>query len=421
MILLLKVITESAFQAIESLRSNKLRSFLSLLGISIGILCIIGVQAAVDSLQDNVIGSFDKLGSDVIYVSKFSWTEDPHANYMKLMRRPNPSFKDFKTINKKVKSAAVTSFNVFLGRKTVEYRSSNVEGVSISAATYDYGTLYALDFEKGRYFSPQEYQYGTNKVLIGSKVAEELFGAIEPIGKEIKLMGRKVEVIGVLEKSGESLFNIMNYDESVLISYELGKKLANLKSNNAFGNASISVKAAENVALGKLKDDVTGVLRAQRRLKPKEENDFALNEISAIGDAITPFFDALNVMGFVVGIFAIFVGVFSVANIMFVSVKERTNIIGVKKALGAKKYIILLEFLIEAIILCLIGGLLGLLLIYLILSGLSSIESMAFEIYLSANNIISGLIWSTGIGIIAGIIPAYLASRMDPVEAIRSK
>ncbi len=419
--MLLKIITESISQALQSLRSNKLRSFLSLLGISIGILCIIGVQAAVDSLQDNVIGSFDQLGSDVIYVSKFKWTEDPHANYMKLLRRPNPSYDDYKVINKKVKSAEATSFNVYLGSKTIEYRSSNVERVAISAATYDYESIYALQFEKGRYFSPQEYQYGANKAIIGHTVAEELFGAIEPIGKEIKMMGRKVEVIGVLEKSGESLIKIMNYDESVLVSYELGKKIANLKTNNAFGNASISVKASENFSTDKLKDDITGILRAHRRLKPKEEDNFSLNEISAISEAFDPFFKMLNLMGLVVGMFAIFVGVFSVANIMFVSVKERTNIIGIKKALGAKKYIILLEFLIEAIILCLIGGLLGLLLIYFILSGLSSMESMVFDIYLSPNNIISGLIWSTGIGVIAGIIPAYLASRMDPVDAMRSK
>ncbi len=419
--MLLKIITESILQALQALRSNKLRSFLSLLGISIGILCIVGVQAAIDSLEDNVIGSFDQLGSDVVYVSKFKWTEDPHANYMKLLRRPNPNYADFKVINKKVKSASSTSFNVYLGRKTLEYRSSNVERVTVSAVTYNYGSIYALDFEKGRYFSPQEYQYGVNKAIIGSKVAEELFSAIEPVGKEIKMMGIKVEIIGVLAKSGENLFNIMNYDESVLISYELGKKIANLKSNNAFGNASISVKASENISSGKLKDDITGVLRAHRRLKPKEEDNFALNEISAISERLDPLFNALNMMGLVVGMFAIFVGIFSVANIMFVSVKERTNIIGIKKALGAKKYVILLEFLIEAIILCLIGGLMGLLMIYLILTGLSSLESMAFDVYLSGNNIINGLIWSTGIGIISGIIPAYLASRMNPVDAMRSK
>ncbi len=421
MVVLLKVVTESILQAIQSLRSNKLRSFLSLLGISIGILCIIGVQAAVDSLEDNVIGSFDQLGSDVIYVSKFRWTENPGENFMKIMRRPNPNFADFKVINKKVKSAAETSLNIYLGRKTIEYRSSNVERVVVSAVTFDYGNIYVLDYEKGRYFSPQEYQYGANKAIIGHTVAEELFGSIEPIGKEIKMMGRKVEVIGVLAKSGENLFDIMNYDESVLVSYELAKKMANLNTNSAFGTASISVKVADGSSVGKLKDEVTGVLRAHRRLKPKEEDNFALNEISAIGEAFDPFFKVLNTMGLVVGMFAIFVGVFSVANIMFVSVNERTNIIGIKKALGAKKYIILLEFLIEAIILCLIGGLLGLLLVYLVLTGLSGVESMAFDIYLSANNIVNGLIWSTGIGVVAGIVPAYLASRMDPVDAIRSK
>jgi putative ABC transport system permease protein len=421
MLTLIKIISESALQAIQSLRSNKLRSFLSLLGISIGIFCIIGVQSAVDSLEANVRGSFDKLGSDVIYLSKFNWAQDPGNDFLKIMRRPNPSYEDYKVLNRKVKTAQMVSLNVFIGLKTIEYKSSNVERVETSAITYDFARIYDLEFLKGRYFSQQEFFYGANKIVLGHNTSNELFGDVEPIGRKVKVFGRKMEVIGVLEKSGDDLIGIMNFDDAALISYETAKKVANLKSNNAFGNSSISIKAAQNVSNEELKGDVTGVIRAHRKLKPREENNFALNEASVLGNFLDSFFSTLNFMGYLIGMFAIFVGAFSVANIMFVSVKERTNIIGIKKALGAKKYIILLEFLIESIILCLIGGAIGLVLVYGVTRALSSVESIAFDIYLSLGNTIAGLVWAVAIGIISGIIPAYIAARMNPVEAIRSK
>ena len=418
---ILKIITESAAQAYQSLRSNKLRSFLSLLGISIGIFCIIGVKSAVDSLESNVRSSLDKLGSDVVYLSKFSWKEDPGDNFMKILRRPNPDYDDFKAIEKKVKTAQMVSLNVNIGEKTLQYLSSSVERVNVDAVTYNFERMYELDFRKGRYFSQQEFFYGANKIVLGHNAAEELFGNIEPIGREIKLLGRKLEVIGVLEKSGEDLLGIGNFDDNALISYETGKKMANLKTTNAFGNVNISIKASENVSNGELIGDVTGVVRAHRKLKPKEEDNFALNEVSMMGDALDSFFGALNLMGILIGGFAMLVGGFSVANIMFVSVKEQTNIIGIKKALGAKRFIILLEFLIESIFLCLIGGAVGLVLVFLTVMGISSIESIGFDIGLSLSNVLWGLAGAIGIGILSGLIPAFIAAWMDPVVAIRSK
>jgi len=417
----LKIFTESALQALQSLVSNKLRSFLSLLGISIGIFCIIGVKSAVDSLEDNVRSSFDKLGSDVVYLSKFAWNEDPSQNFLKIMRRPNPSYDDFKVIKKKVKSAKLVTFNIFIGLKTLQYRSSSVDRVEVSAISNDFDKMFDLDIKEGRYYSQQEFFYGSNKVILGFETAKELFGEVVPLGKELKLLGRKMEVIGILEKSGDDLVGIMNFDDSALVPYETGKKIANLKTNRAFGSANISIKAREEGSLEEMKGEVTGVIRAHRKLKPKEENNFALNEVSMMGEFLDSFFGVLNVMGLIIGGFAIFVGAFSVANIMFVSVKERTNIIGVKKALGAKRYIILLEFLIESIILCLIGGVVGLLLVYGVVVGISSVESIAFDIYLSFGNILGGLTWAVGIGVVSGIIPAFIAARMDPVDAIRSK
>lgn len=421
MFTLLKIFTESAAQAFQSLVSNKLRSFLSLLGITIGIFCIIGVKSAVDSLEDNVRSSLDKLGSDVVYLSKFSWKEDPGDNFMKILRRPNPSYEDFKAIEKKVKSAQMVSLNVFIGMKTLQYLSNSVDNAETSAVTYNFERMYELDFEKGRYFSQQEFFYGANKVVLGHKVAEELFDAIEPIGKEIKLMGRKLEVIGVLEKSGDDLLGVGDFDDSALVSYAMGQKMANLKTNNAFGNVNISIKADENTSNDELIGEVTGVIRAHRKLKPKQEDNFALNEVSMMGEFLDSFFGALNLMGFIIGIFALIVGGFSVANIMFVSVKEQTNIIGIKKALGAKRYIILLEFLIESIILCVIGGMFGLAMVFGIVKLISAIDSIAFTIFLSFENVIWGVFGAVIIGVLSGIIPAFIAARMDPVVAIRSK
>ncbi len=416
MSVLIKVFLESVSQALQQLRANKLRSFLSLLGISIGIFCIIGVTAAVDSLEDNVRGSFDKLGDDVVYIQKFMWG-DPGPNWQRYLRRPDVGYKDYKAVEERVGSAQVVSYGVFIGLKTFKFKSANVRDVEFQAVTYGFDQLVKLDFQSGRYFSPTEYHFGANKIIIGAKVAEALFGKADPIGRTIQMGGHKFDVIGVLEPAGKSLIDIFSFDNSAIISYELGRKVANLRPDNPFGNASISVKAKEGVAIDALKDEITGVMRAQRRLKPREEDNFSLNTLSIISSALDSFFNVLSMLGIVIGGFAIFVGMFSVANIMFVSVKERTGIIGIKKALGAKRFMILLEFLIESVVLSIVGGLMGLILVQLVIKGLSKI--IDFNLFLSMNNILVGVVTSVVVGILAGLLPAWQAARMDPVEAMR--
>ena len=416
--ILLKLINESISQAIHQLISNKLRSFLSLLGITIGIFCIIAVKSAVDSLEDNIRGSFSKLGSNVIYVNRFAWAEPPHNNWWKILRRPSPDFEDYKAIKKRSKTADMISMSVGLGSKTLKYLSFSVENVDLLGVTDLYNEMFNIEFEKGRFFSSSEYYYSSPKVVIGYTVAEELFGNIEPIGKKIKVMGKKMEIIGIVKKSGKDLINPVNFDEVILLPYGIAKTMANLKSKYNF-SSTINVKAAENVSMTQMKDELTGILRSHRRLKPTEEDDFSLNQLTMLSAMLDGFFKVLNIAGLIIGIFAIFVGMFSVANIMFVSVKERTNIIGIKKALGAKNYIIVMEFLIEAIILCVLGGIVGL----LIIMAVFPLLTMAFEFSfsLSWTNALIGLGVSVFIGILAGIIPAIQASLMDPVEAIRSK
>ena len=231
--------------------------------------------------------------------------------------------------------------------------------------------------------------------------------------------GRKLEVIGVIEKTGESLVQVMNFDPVLMISYELGRKMANLNNRNQFfDNTSIAVKAKPGIELNYLRDELTGILRSHHRLKPTQEDDFSLNQLSILSGILDGFFSVLNILGIFIGGFATLVGMFSVANIMFVSVKERTRIIGVKKALGAKSSFILLEFLIESIVLCILGGLAGLALVMIALAIISQAFT-SFEFVLSANNVVLGIMLSVIIGIFAGMIPALQAARMDPVDAMR--
>ena len=416
MTVIFRVIYESVLQAVNELTSSKMRSFLSLLGITIGIFCIISVQSAVNSLQDNVMNSLKKLGDNVIYISKQPWNEDPHTNYWKYMRRPDPSYDDYEAIKAKVKTAGPASFDVYIGFRTLKFRSNSVERVFCLASTYDFNELYNVEYDKGRYYTPTEYHYAMNKVLIGYEVADKLFGSVDPIGKKIDMNGRDMEVIGVFKKSGKDILRVMDFDNAIMISYELAKKVANVKATAIWGSG-LNVEAAEGVGVEQLKDDLTGVLRAERKLKPREENNFALNTLSILAKLMGNVFSVLNMVGFIIGIFAILVGMFSVANIMFVSVKERTNIIGIKKALGAKRGVILLEFLIESVILCIIGGVIGLGLVFVTLMALKSV--LPFEIYLDLGNVIWGLTISILVGIISGLIPALQAARMDPVDAIR--
>lgn len=413
--ILLKIIRESVLQALQQLRGNKLRSFLSLLGISIGIFCIIGVLSAVDSLEDNVRGSVAKLGNDVLYVDKWPW-KDVSGEWWDYIKRPNPTYEDYEVINERAKLISLTSYHVPLGFKTIKYKSNSVDRAVLIACSQEVVDMFRLEFEKGRYFSLSEYNKGSNKAVIGFNVAEELFGSLEPIGKRVKIMGKEFEVIGVIEKSGDALVNILDFDDAILVSYNSGRGLANLKAKNVW-NATVSIKADDGVALVDVKDESRGLLRAHRRLKPMEEDDFSLNELSMISAALDGFFGVLNMLGIVIGLFAILVGVVSVANIMFVSVKERTSIIGVKKALGAKKYIILLEFLIESIILCIIGGMIGLGLVYAVTKILTQV--IDFELYVDLGNIVLGMFISVIIGVVSGFIPALRASNMDPVVAMR--
>jgi len=404
---------EGLLFAIQALVVNKLRTFLSLMGVTIGIFSIISVFTLVDSLENEIRGSIQELGDNVVYIQKWPWSFEDNYPWWKYINRPEPDLNEYKAIDERTELAAASGYVVGF-RKTVKYNENSIESQSIQAVTEDYDDVRSLEFQGGRYFSTQEFINGKPVCVIGDYVAYVLFGSINPVGKTIKIDGRKVEVIGVMKREGESMLGPSN-DELVLTPVNYARSMIDLKSR--FISPRIFVKAKEGVSVAALKDELTIIMRSLRRLRPKSDGNFALNEVSILSRGFDEFFAFINMVGLIIGGFSILVGGFGIANIMFVSVKERTNIIGIQKALGARRAFILTQFLSEAVMLCLIGGAVGLGLIFLI--GLAVSSFSEFSLALSVENMLLGFGISATIGLISGFIPALSASRLDPVEAIR--
>ncbi len=404
--------------AVQAVTVNRLRAMLSLLGITIGIFAIIAVFTIVDSLETNIRESVNSLGSDIIYVQKWPWApEEGETEYAwwKYMNRPLPSYDEYNYIREVSRNAEEVCF-VSAVQRRIEYGNSFTDGSHIFGVSEGFQDIRSIELERGRYFTPMEAGAGRNVAVIGSEIAGELFKDADPVGKYVKIMGRKVLVIGVLKKEGQGSFEIFNLDEVAILPLQYYKGFVDIRSD--MSGPEIWVQAKRNVSVNELTFEIEQLLRSHRRQKPSEEDSFALNQTSIIDNQLDKFFSVLKIAGFFIGIFSIIVGGFGIANIMFVSVKERTNIIGIQKALGAKKYFIMFQFLFESVMLSLAGGVIGLLIVFI--GALIITLSSDFSVYLTINNIIMGVGISSLIGLISGIFPAWQGARMNPVVAINT-
>lgn len=416
MLIYLRVLKESFNFAINALKTNKLRTFLSLVGVTIGIFSIIAVLAAVDSLKQEIEGSISSLDNSTIYLGRFSFgpTDIP---IWKREQFPDVTYEEYQYLKRTVPDLYAATYTLNVQSETIKYEDKSVSNVEIGAVTDEYYEIEALQIAVGRFYNESESASGAPVVVMGDEIANSLFGSSQAaIGNKVRLYGQKFTVIGVLKKEGTGLFG-GSKDTAVFLPVNMVRKIFGDNNKNLFPFIIIKpekgVDQAEFVAL------LTQKLRMARGLKSGEIDNFFVNELQGFTDFIDNITGQMNIIGLIISGFSLLVGGFGIANIMFVSVKERTNLIGIQKSLGAKNRFILLQFLFEAVILAIIGGLIGLVLVFFV-SLIASQFTGDFEFVLSPWNMFIGTAISAVIGLISGILPAISASRLDPVEAIRT-
>ena len=410
----LKLIKESLLFALNALRTNKLRTLLSLLGVTVGIFSIIAVLAAVDSMDKGIRKDLAGMDNSMLNIFQYSFSPTDVPKW-KIEQFPDMKYDEYDYLKRNVASIDRISFNYFTNSQNIKSEYATANDVSISPCSFDYQYIDNIKVEKGRFFNESEDASGSSVIVLGYEIAEVLFPNVNPIGQTVRLYGKRFDVIGVLEKQGSSSFG-QSKDLQVFIPSNFLRQYYGENSN--YLTPVIVAKPKKGFDSDIFKDDITLKLRTFRGLKPSDIDNFFLNEFAGLTQFIDDIVGSLNLVGWIISAFSLLVGGFGIANIMFVSVKERTHIIGIQKALGAKNHFILYQFLFEAVILSFIGGLVGVVLVYLIAIVVTSLSS--FEFVLSFTNVIIGLSLASFIGLISGILPALSASKLDPVEAIRS-
>jgi len=397
----------------QELRVNKLRTALSLTGVAFGIFCIIGVLATVGSLERNIQAEVKTLGSNTIYIDKWEYSGGPDKPFWKYRARPVMKYAEVGLIKERSELSQDITYLIRTSGN-ISYKDDMISDASVYGIMEGQMNIQPISFEAGRYISSAEFSSGTAVGLIGFENAEKLFGVADrALGKTFDIKGKQVKIVGVIKKEGKNFVG-WDYDNCVMMSYKFTRQLVDEQN----GNPVIIVKGKENVTTTALSNELQGIMRQLRRLSPMQEDNFSLNSVEAFSKAITSLFSTVNVVGGIIGIISLIVGMFGIANIMFVTVKERTSVIGLKKAIGAKKSSILFEFLLEAAILCLMGGAFGLFFVFILSVVLTKLD---FPVYISIPLLIGTVIICLVVGVLSGIFPASRAAKMDPVEAIRSQ
>ena len=410
----LNILRNSLRLTLQELKVNKLRTALSLTGVAFGIFCIIGVLATVTSLETNIQNGIKSLGTNTIYIDKWDYLGGSDKPMWKYRARPVMRYDDVPLI--KERSQLLDNIT-YLTRSAdnLTYENNVVQNASVYGISEQQAVIQPLNFEVGRYISDAEFHSGSAVGLIGYDNAEKLYGeADRALGKQFQLKGKNITIVGIIKKEGKDFVG-WDYDNCIMIPYKFCEQFMDIQNSNPV----IIAKGKEGVTPAALTDELEGIMRQVRRLSPTQEDNFTLNSVEAISKAVTASFGTIDFVGALIGVISLIVGMFGIANIMFVTVKERTAVIGLKKAIGAKQRSILFEFLLEAALLCLAGGAFGIFFVYVLALVLSG--PVGFPVHVSLPLLLATVIICIITGILAGIFPASRAAKLDPVVAIRSK
>jgi putative ABC transport system permease protein len=411
----LEIVWTSFKMALQEFRSNKLRTFLSLLGITFGIFCIISVLSTISSMQLAVNNDLKSFGTKTIYIDKWQYGGGPDFPWWKYIKRPTPKFEEARLLRLKVPEAPHIDFEMD-NSGNVDYGDNSLTGVQYYGNTEDFDKIEQVTVGAGRYFQQADFDRGTPYIVMGYRIAQRLFGVpYLAVGKSVKLKdGKLAIVIGVVAKQGQSLINAWDFDNSILLTYNFMRQF--FREENC--NPKILAQGDSTITSAALTEELRGAMRSIRKLSPTQEDNFAVNNIDNLSKFLEPIFAGMNIGGWAIAALSLIVGMFGVANIMFVTVRERTSQIGLKKAIGAKRGSIMMEFLLESAFLCIIGGLIGMGAVFLLTVIFSTM--LDFHVFIPLNIIGLAVFMCLFTGVLAGIIPAFVAARMDPVVAIRS-
>lgn len=368
------------------------------------------MATVVNGIERGFEQNMASLGTDVVYIEKWPWVRGSDFKWWNYINRPNITVEMADALVDRSRMLDAVTAVVRTGGGA-SFKENSVEGVGITGATARYPSVHLVDIEHGGYFSDVDAQGARDVVVIGAAIAEQLYPFQDPIGKPIRLRGRKFRVIGVFTKKGTGADAASSEDSMTHIPFRTFQK----HWGTRWRNVSVQAKLIENITLEDAKDEIRGILRVVRRLDAKEADDFELNEQQSLRAQIEPIKNAIYIIGIGLTALALLVGGIGVMNIMFVTVKERTREIGIRKAVGARRRTILLQFLIEAVVICMFGGLIGVVLSI----PLAMLIKLVLPGYLGIGTVAIAFSICVGIGVIFGLAPAWTAAKAPPIEALR--